>query len=51
MLLAEQVVDSLNGIECSEGNLYEDSVPIAHRTIPESGQLKSLEFLAVLTLA
>ena len=51
MLLTKQVIDGLNGIECSERNLNKDCVPIAHGTIPKSWQLKCLEFLAVLALA
>lgn len=48
MLLTQQVVDSLNGIECTEGYFYEDSVPVAHRTIPQSRQLQCLQLLAAL---
>ena len=51
MLFTEQVIDCLHGVEGAKGNLYEDGVPVAHSTIPQSWQLKGLEFLAVLTLA
>ena len=50
MLVAEKVVDGLDGIEGSQGNLNENGRPVAHGTIPESGQLKSLELLAALGL-
>ena len=51
MLVAEQIVDGLHWVECAERNLYEYSVPVAHRTIPETWQLKCLEVLTVLALA
>ena len=51
MLVAQQVVDSLHGIERREGNLYEDCVPVAHGTVPQSRKLKGFQFLAVLRLA
>ena len=51
MLFTEQVIDCLHGVEGAKWNLYEDGVPVAHSTIPQSWQLKGLEFLAVLTLA
>ena len=50
MLLAKQVVNSLYRIEGAKGNLYEDGAPIAHRTIPETRQLQSLQLLASLRL-
>ena len=43
MLVAEKVVDGLDGIEGSQGNLNENGRPVAHGTIPKSGQLESLE--------
>ena len=51
MLLAKEVVDGLHGVERAKGNLYEDGVPVAHGTIPQSGQFESLELLAILALA
>ena len=50
MLFAIEVVDRFDRIEGGEGHLYEDGVPIAHSAVPETGQFKCLEFLAVLTL-
>ena len=51
MLVAEQIVDGLHWVECAQRNLYEYGVPVAHRTIPETWQLESLEVLTVLALA
>ncbi len=46
MLVAQQVVDSLNRIEGGQGNLYHQGVPVAHSTIPQTWQFKGLEFAA-----
>ena len=46
VLVAQQVVDCLNGIEGGQGNLYHQCVPVAHGTIPQTRQLESLEFAA-----
>ena len=51
MLVAEQIVDGLHWVECAERNLYEYSVPVAHRTIPETRQLQGLQVLTILALA
>lgn len=51
MLVAEQIVHSLHWVEGAQRNLYEYGVPVAHRTIPETWQLKCLEVLTVLALA
>ena len=45
MLLAEQVVDRLDGIERRERHFDEDRVPVAHRAIPQSRELQGLQFL------
>ena len=50
MLVAQQVVDSLHGVKGGQGHLYEYRVPVAHRTVPEAGQLERLQLLAVLRL-
>ena len=50
MLVTKQVVDRLHWVESAERNLYEHRVPVAHRTIPKTGQLERLQFLAVLAL-
>lgn len=50
MLFSKQVVNCLNGIESSDGHFHEDGVPVAHGTIPETGKLECLQFLAVLAL-
>lgn len=48
MLLAEQVVDRLDGIECRERHFDEDRVPVAHRAIPQSRELQGLQFASFL---
>lgn len=48
MLFAIEVIDGLHWVKCGEGHLYKDGAPIAHRTVPETGKLKRLEFLTVL---
>ena len=50
MLLAEQVVDRLDGIERRERHFDEDRVPVAHRAIPQSRELQGLQFASVLAL-
>ena len=51
MLVAEQIVHGLHWVECTERNLYEYCIPVAHRTIPETWQLECLQILTILTLA
>ena len=51
MLVAEQIVNGLHWVECTQRNFYEYGVPVAHRTIPETWQLQGLQVLTVLTLA
>ena len=51
MLVAEQIIHSLHWVECTERNLYEYGVPVAHSTIPETRQLQGLQILTVLALA
>ena len=43
VLVAEEVVHCLHGIEGGEGYLYEDGVPIAHGAIPQTGEFECLE--------
>ena len=47
MLWAVEVVDRLDRVESGEGHFDEDGVPVAHRSVPESGQFKRLEFFSV----
>ena len=35
VLFSQQVIYSLNRIECAQRNFNEDSVPVSHSTIPE----------------
>ncbi len=50
VLVAEEVVDRLYGVEGGEGNLNEDGVPVTHGTIPEAGELEGFQLLATLGL-
>ena len=34
MLIAQQIVDGLDGIEGAEGNFYENRIPVAHSSVP-----------------
>ena len=43
MLVTQKVVHRLHRIKGGQRHLYEDSVPIAHGTIPQTGQFKSLK--------
>ena len=50
MRRTEKVKNDLDRVECSERNLNEKSVPVAHGTIPEAREFESLEFAALITL-
>ena len=50
MLLAEQIVYRLHGVESAQRYFYEDCAPVAHSAIPESRQLQCLQFLTSLRL-
>ena len=50
MLLAQEVVDSLNGVEHGERHLDKDGAPIAHSAIPQTGKFEGLERTAVFRL-
>ena len=39
LLFALQVVDGLHGVECADGHFHEVGVPVAHGSVPQSGQL------------
>lgn len=43
----EKVVDGLNRIESCDGDLDEGGVPIAHGTVPKTGELHGSEFFSV----
>ena len=45
MLVAQEIVDRLDGIEGAEGNLYEDGAPVAHSAVPKTWEFEGLEFL------
>lgn len=48
---SQQIVDGLHRVERADGNFNEDSVPVAHGTVPKSGQLQRLEFSSVLAFS
>ena len=50
MLLAQQIVNGLYGVEGRERNLHHQCVPVAHGTVPETGKFKCLECAAGLAL-
>lgn len=50
MCRTEKIKDDLHRIEGIERYLYEHCIPVAHRSVPESRQFKSLEFPALVTL-
>ena len=50
MCRSEEVENDLYRIECSKRYLDEESVPVAHRTVPESRKFKSLELAALIAL-
>ncbi len=39
----EEVVDGLHGVEGADGHFNQYGVPVAHRTVPEAGQLKGFD--------
>jgi hypothetical protein len=45
MLFAQQIINSLNGIEGAQGNLNKYGTPVAHGTIPEAWQLEGFKLL------
>jgi hypothetical protein len=50
MCRTKKVKDYLHRVECIERNLNEESIPLAHRTVPQAWKLKSLEFAALVAL-
>ena len=43
VLVAQEVIHGLHRIECAQGYLHKDGVPIAHGTVPQSGKLERLQ--------
>ena len=39
LLFALQLVDGLHRVECADGHFHEVGVPVAHGSVPQSGQL------------
>ena len=50
VLRTEEVVHCFHGVEGAEGHFYEHGVQVAHRAVPQSGQLKCLKLTPILTL-
>ena len=50
MCRSEEVENDLHRVEGCERNLNEESVPVAHRTVPETWKLESLELASLITL-
>ena len=50
MLLAEEVVDGLDGVEGGYGYLNEEGDPVGHGSVPETGELLRLECLGTFAL-
>ena len=43
VLVTQEVIHGLYRIECAQGYLNEDGIPIAHRTVPQSGKFERLQ--------
>ena len=50
MLGTKQVVNRLNWIECFDRDFDKDCIPIAHCTVPETGELEGTQFASALRL-
>ena len=50
MLLAQEVVHRLDGVEGAEADFNEDGAPVAHGTVPKAGEFEGLEFASALAL-
>ena len=50
MCRSEEVEDNLHRVECSQRNLNEECVPVAHGAVPETWKLEGLEFAALIAL-
>ena len=50
MSRSEEVKNDLYRVECSERDLDEESVPVAHRTVPKAWKLECLEFATLIAL-
>ena len=50
MCRTEEVKNDLHRVECLERDFNEEGVPLAHRTVPQTWELESLEFTALLAL-
>ena len=50
VLLAQQVIDGLHGIEGGKGYFHEYRTPVTHGSVPQTGKLQCLQFFSSLTL-
>ena len=50
MCRSEEVENDLHRVECSQRDLHKERVPVAHRSVPESRKLESLELASLIAL-
>ena len=50
MSRSEKIENDFHRVECCKRNFNEESVPVAHRTVPETWKLESLELTALVAL-
>ena len=50
MSRTEKIKNNLYRVECLKRNLYKESIPVAHSTIPKSWKLKSLKLATLVAL-
>ena len=50
MSWSEEVENDFHRVECCKRNFNEESVPVAHRSIPKTWKLESLELTALVAL-
>ena len=50
MSRSEKIENDFHRVECCKRNFYEESVPIAHCSVPQAWKLKCLELTALVAL-
>ena len=50
MSRSQQVENDLHRIERIQRNFHEAGIPVAHRAVPQAGELKSLKLTSLITL-
>ena len=48
MLLTQQVIHCLHRVKGRKRNFYKDGIPVAHRTIPQTGKFEGFQVFTVL---